>query len=376
MYRGLHFCFAAAVVLAIAGCSHAGGFSPLPYAQQNSGAVPPAHENVQPGGIPDGWRCFPFQKPGGRPTDSPAIAYGGHCAVSNAPAKAKLQKLAVALLGATADGTYLSYCTGTPIRFNPATGVGFVATAAHCLVGYTRKPAGKSITPADIFTFRLRDASIYQGPIGKVSNNALLTGRVSAVYVPSRYCKGAVMDEGCLDLSKQNGDLGVLKIVVEKSKTLGVLPNFRVAPKSLVIGSAQNIMALGYGLNTTPTPGSKKLYYIDYQFFAKDAYRGVSSQASIMNGYYRQSNAMFYSIICKGDSGGGDFYWDGSRWNLIGTHSWGTSQCGGYNARYDAAFDVSADVRPFTPWINKILSTDKARTGCASLGAAYVCAAR
>ena len=394
--RGLQLGFVAALGLAVGGCSHAVDVSALPN-EASSAGIPVRDQNVQPGDIPAAWQCFPFGKQGKRPPADaseqaswrpdvdPMIANG--CTVAGAREKEKLQKLAIALLEDIGGGTYRRYCTGTPIRFDPTSGVGFVVSAAHCVLD-AEKPAGQAITPDDISIFRNNKATIYQGLIGTVTDKASLTGQINAVYVPSRYCKEAPMNGGCRNLEKQNGDIAVLKIVVDKGKTLGVLPDLQLAPKTLVIDSAQSIMALGYGFNEDhhlKHRDQTELHYVDYQFFATDAYKTVHSEASLMNGYFIAgrnkciaSRTCYIEIICGGDSGGGDFYWDGSRWDLIGAHSFGGSgYCGGEGLRaYGHVADVSADVRPFTAWIEEILRVDTAPTGCARLDDKYVCRAR
>jgi hypothetical protein len=105
-------------------------------------------------------------------------------------------------------------------------------------------------------------------------------------------------------------------------------------------------MALGYGTNTTKQPASNVLYYIDYQYFAKNRYKGESAQAAIMNGYHP------------------------------GAHSYGPNPCGTWGAGYGTHEDISADIRPFTAWIGKIVTMDTAATGCKNIGPAYTCAAR
>jgi hypothetical protein len=383
-----------AIAAFLAGCSHLGGSAALPNGEPN-GIISTHSQNEKPdatNGLPSGWACFPFGKPGGRPPKRggpsarygsdevrPEIAYG--CTVAGAKQEAKLQMLAVALLRQSGN-TYKRYCTGTPIRFDPASRVGFVVTAAHCVLRAI-KPAGASVTSADISAFRRNAATIYQGPIGELTGRAKITATVSAVYVPSRYCKESSMNGGCENLEKQNGDIAVLKIIAREGQTVDVLPNLQLAPKTLAIGYAQTVVGLGYGLNRSANPDDGTLYFVAYQSFGTDAYGGRHSEASIMNGYYSKqikcgSFNCFYQIICLGDSGGGDFSWDGSHWNLVGAHSWVAAGigCGLGSASYYDVASVSTDVRPFTAWIDRILRDDTARTGCASLGPEYVCRSR
>jgi hypothetical protein len=321
--------------------------------------------------IPPSFLCLPkFDAANAR---SPRIAYASACSVAQAPEREALRKLAVGMM-ALSGSTFVSYCTGVPIAYDAATRVGFVVTAAHCVLA-GRKSAGAQIAPGNINTFetrRYRD-EIYQGDIGRAASRDL-NAKVKAVYVPSEYCKAAAFEfGGCSAFDEQNGDLAVLKVEAKTNASLGVLPSLRIAPAHASLAHGTPIMALGYGLNTSPTPSDRVLNYIAYEYFADDFYNGIESQASIMAGYRR--NSRYYAIVCQGDSGGGDFYWDGSHWNLVGEHSWGMSPCGVSGGTYGDAFDVSADVRPFAEWIAKIVRDDVRVAGCAPLGAPYVCAA-
>ncbi|MHB8177235.1 MAG: trypsin-like serine protease [Vulcanimicrobiaceae bacterium] len=310
---------------------------------------------------------------------SSQIAYAQSCAVAGSPQQALLQSMAVSLMGGNNTSGYSSYCTGIPISFNPATGVGFVVTAAHCVAGGL-KAAGAQITPGNIITFinnGLDRTGIYQKTPGQVASSLDLTGQIQAVYVPSQYCMAPAFKSdgnGCTILQQQNGDVAVLKVLVTNGNTLAVSSQVQLAPSTLSIPSGAYLMALGYGLNNGPAPNSSVLYYVDYQYFANNSYQGESGEASLMNGYY--TNGTYYSIICQGDSGGPDFYWDGAKWDLVGAHSYGPTPCGISGPSYSSANDVSADVRLFTSWIQTILAHDTSPTGCANVGSQYVCNAR
>jgi hypothetical protein len=203
-----------------------------------------------------------------------------------------------------------------------------------------------------------------------------MTGDITAVYVPSQYCQNGaiILNDGsysCSPLDLQNGDVAVLKIQTRNSNTLQVNPNVKLAAANFSINANSYLLGIGYGLNTSSNPNSNILYYTNYQYFANNSYNGVSGLSTIMNGYI--SNNAYYSIICQGDSGGGDFAWDGTNWNLIGMHSYGSLPCGAASSNYTAAYDTSADERPFNSWINTILTNDTQPTGCATLGSTYVC---
>lgn len=331
--------------------------------------------------IPRSYRCLPSKLPAARSARlGPAIAYAYNCSVAKAKQAANLQKLAIAMMYLGKSGRYIEYCTGTPLSYDAASGIGFIVTAAHCVVGGA-KSAKIRITRRNIITFAGSgdEAEAYQGTPGIVTDRSKLTAAIDAVYVPSSYCTVPAFDSkgACADLSKQDGDVAVLKVRAYSGKSIGVNGQLQLAPSDLVMKHRDLIMALGYGTNKSsvpPRPESRVLYYVDYEYFADNRYAGVPSTLSLMNGYYKSS--MYYSIICQGDSGGGDFYWDGTHWDLVGAHSWGPNPCGVHGASYTKAFDVSADLRPWNGWIDKIETSDTSPTGCAKLGAKYVCRAR
>jgi hypothetical protein len=366
VYQRSSFGIVLAALLVACGGSGAPGTPPAPLS-----APATALDNAP---IPSSFKCLTkIQQSNAR---APHIAYASACSVATAPRSAALQKLAVAMMVWNGN-EFLAYCTGTPIAYDSKTHVGFVVTAAHCVVG-GKKAAGARLRPANIMTFDpQRDrAEIYQGTPAVVPESAL-SAQIMAVYTPSQYCKKPAFradGTGCAGFDEQNGDITVLKVQTRGNTVLGVLPSLRIAPAHLTIARGNLVMALGFGYNTSSTPADRVLNYVDYDYFANNAYKGIESQASIMNGYVQKGR--YYSIICQGDSGGGDFYWDGKRWNLLGAHSWGPSPCGVNGGTYGDAFDVSADVRPFGAWIEAIVKEDTSPTGCASLGARYVCASR
>lgn len=357
--------------------------------------------------LPASYQCLPSNLPTG--TNSSKIAYAGNCSVESATETNNLQKMAVALEKYNPQNSqfpesgFYNNCSGTPIQYNSNTGVTFVLTAAHCVIGTTTpKPAGAPTTAANINTYveslGHNQAWIYQGTNAAPLSLDQLNAQILAVYVPSQYCQGAAYnyseDEGiylCGDdsnISYMNGDFAVLKVQTQVGKSVTVASNIKLAPSNLnLISTKTNLLVLGYG--TTNPNGTidgesslnSKLNYINTQYFGTNSYGTWSGSMTIMNGYL--FNNIYYGLICNGDSGGGDFAWDGSNWNLVGVHSWGQianssispvgMSCGVYGQTYVA--NASADVRQFNSWISNVLNNDNQPTGCADLGSAYACAA-
>ena len=69
---------------------------------------------------------------------------------------------------------------------------------------------------------------------------------------------------------------------------------------------------------TNTNERNTNLFYISYEYFATNSYWEESAESVIMNGYSKYGSNIFSSIICGGDSGGGDFYWADNIWYLIG----------------------------------------------------------
>jgi secreted trypsin-like serine protease len=305
------------------------------------------------------------------------IAYGSNCQVADVPnleIKANLESMAVALT----DSSGRRYCTGTPLSYDSSTGTGYVLSAAHCVVGNS-KTANQPVSANNIVTFEFNrnyinqtlDASSWSGT----------TGTVQAVYIPKQYCQSAafVWRNGsyqCGDLAEQNGDLALLKVSFAPGKVLNINPQVQLANLDINPKSPSYIMALGYGITNTDSSNSN-LFHITYENFATNAYKDTVGKSVIMNGYSPAGYNAYYSVICSGDSGGGDFYWSNNTWNLIGVHSYGASLCGQGSSSYGGASDISADVRPFATQLRQIMASDNTSKGCDDLAAGannFICA--
>ncbi len=349
--------------------------------------------------IPAAFQCLPSQLPSvSSSTMSNKMAYAANCEVANAAESRTLLSMSAAMEAYNLGHGFNSYCSSIPLEYNPSTGVGFILTAAHCVTGGT-KAAGAYITSANIEsgiynTTRINAdnhnaAWIMQNTTsGAYLESGSLTAQVVAVYVPRQYCRVPDFDSNgtCSNITFGNGDFAVLKVKTLEDKTLLVLPteSLALAPANLALASHSYILGLGYG-STNPNGTvdgqnihNTQLNYLNYQFFGTNSYAGVSGEVVNMNGY--STNGGYYSIVCGGDSGGGDFVWNGTGWYLVGVHSYITYQrgtevsCGASNSAYYLAANASADVRQFHDWIQTVLNEDTESSGCASLPSSeYVC---
>jgi hypothetical protein len=317
--------------------------------------------------LPSSFTCLPSQLPEANSlAGAIKIAYASNCLAESATQAATLQNLGISLQKySNTSNSFNSNCSGTPIAYDTPTGVAFVVTAAHCV---TESSANNINTYTIDETSGHNAAWVYQG-FNAQSTESSQMGQILAVYVNSNYT-----------INGYANDIAVLKIKPPQDFTIA--PNVILAPANFNLNSGANqLMALGYGSinpdgSSTSTPYN--LYYITYQYFANNSYNSVTTAApgDIMNGYFY--NNSYYSLICPGDSGGGDFAWDGSNWNLVGAHSYGTTGCGEYSSSYTGAYDVSTDVRYFNSWIQNILNNDNVSVGCVFLNpvstGGYTCA--
>lgn len=312
---------------------------------------------------------------------SSRVAYAPHCGASDKrltdDQKENLQRMSIAILRKSGS-RFASLCTAVPISYNESTQTGYALTAAHCVTGNFRM-GSNHITANNIVTFLYDWDNLYQG-ISSANAKKDLNGKITAVYVPSQFCRGSnIDDEGC-DPRQQDGDIAVLKVTFPESNPLRVLANVQIAPENLSLISREKIIGAGYGANNFGSKTSnRELFYVDYQYLGTNKYGTVSSKSSILNGYFYNSG--YYSMICQGDSGGPDYVGRMVDNQLvlyvIGLHSFGSPGCGARSPRYTlSATDVSSDIRPFNKWIQKIVATDQQQTGCVDLGDEYLCKSR
>lgn len=340
----------------------------------------PTYPAIPTNKLPDGYTCLPSAYPSLKVTkaNNAKIAYGSNCMVSNVTdntIKSTLSSMAVALTHQNGR----RYCTGTPLSYDANTKTGFILTAAHCVIGEP-KPANTKITANNITTFS--EGLGYINQINNAATNSGTTGNIDAVYVPNTYCEIPAFSYDlknkyyfCGDLTEQYSDFAVIK--VHSDTPLQLNSQIKLASSNLQLTSPSYLMALGYG-KTNDDANNTNLFYITYEYFGTNSYSGETGVSTIMNGYSPNGSDGYYSIICGGDSGGGDFYWDGSNWQLVAVHSYGSAECGALSNNYSSAFDASGDIRPFANNITQLINNDSTKSGCNNVVASangFVCKA-
>lgn len=251
-------------------------------------------------------------------------------------------------------------CSGTLLA-----GGAYVLTAAHCADG----------------------VSNFVVEFGLNNDVATATRSVSQAYVHSGWT-------GALSMGN---DIAILKL---DSKVNGI-QGFNLHSGSAV---GQSVLMMGYGTttqgNTTTAPnwnewgighwGVNTYDSTTKQFLDAAQAQGLPSLGSWsnadgeeyvadyddgsglrntlgrINGLTSGTGGLIESIITGGDSGGGDFVWNGSEWLVTGVHSWGWQFCGGrltptcdFSSRNSGSWGdlmASTAVYSHVDWINSVVA--------------------
>ena len=262
----------------------------------------------------------------------------------------------------------LYICSATPVHYNSATNTTFLIGAAHCFVDDKTSPTtlySSNILPPQNLT-------VFHGVEGQ--NGTAYT--VKAVYLMQNYCYGDTFAEGVEDMcqnytpqyqASSNGQGNDLAII-EVDGTYANPNNYpQLAPSNLYPTpyTMAPVLSVGYGVSTqTPTDrpscsGSgicgEMFYVANYQYWQQD----TTGYHYLYNSVYNTKNSNSYypgysSLICGGDSGGGDLFWDGTKWLLLSEHTYGPDNSCGlfYNYLPNAATNVSA----YYDWIQSIIT--------------------
>ncbi len=229
----------------------------------------------------------------------------------------------VARLQYTLPNGNASMCSGTLLA-----GGQYVLTAAHCVVNNTN----------------------FLVQFGVNNDVAKASSAVSAVFVHDSWTGDLLQD----------ADLAILKL----SNTVTGIQGFQLHQGSAI---GQSVLMMGYGTTgtgaaTTSSTFSDKAYghwgmntfdATAQQFinaaqaqglpslgtwsnahgeqYVADFDNGLSQYNTLgrINGLVSDTGGTTESLISGGDSGGGDFVWDGQAWLLTGVHSWSWQFCPG-----------------------------------------------
>jgi hypothetical protein len=269
-------------------------------------------------------------------------------------------------------------CSATPVSYDKKSNTTFLIGAAHCFVQSKNSPttlSSNNLLPTSNLTI-YNGVSQAKGWVG--------TYPVVAVYVRQDYCyNGTFTSEGgCSNFSPnygavngQGNDISIIQVqgqYADPESYPQVVPASQY-PQTYTMAP---ILSIGYGYNTQVpngnvpsgcTPGANcavMFYTANYQYWQQDA----TGYHYLYNSYYNNSTVFgvgsqgYSSLICGGDSGGGDLFWTGSKWILLSEHTYGPSgACGTfYNYLPNGATNVSS----YYDWIQSIITNPSPAANC------------
>lgn len=255
-------------------------------------------------------------------------------------------------------GTYI--CSATPIA---ADGVGgtWLVGAAHCYL--SAKTNAAYVSANDILS--MSNLSIFKGVYGQTQKASSVQ-----VFVPKNYCQGATFSGlgKCPNFGSYNGGEGNDIALVHINTKFNDDQNYpRLAQESEYPPAYAMAPVLSLGFGSTNSGGMGNMFYVVNYFYQQFDAAGYHY---LLNSYFNPY-AGYSELICGGDSGGGDLYWNGSQWLLLSEHTYGPSDsCGNfYNYLPNGATNVSA----YYSWLSNIINSGTgATTFCNSESAVCV----
>lgn len=327
-----------------------GGGSDNPFNSVVPNPYPPESVNYEP--LPDGFEsALPTFVKEASSAMSLQIAWGDNSNPAALDLAASVKMIA---------SDRVEICSATPIYTpeNPSEGTWLVG-AAHCFVKSKSNPnivsSNEILEPSSII--------ISKGVGGNATTPITFVSGRAAIYIQPDYCQGAQFNSlgSCPNFSPNEGVRGgqgndIALIHINKTFSPG---NESANPQIAESGyyplpyTMAPILSLGYGNNNVVSDNGILFYVLNY-FYEKSDDAGYHYN---YNSYFNSNPGSigYSSLICGGDSGGGDLFWDGSRWILLSEHTYGPSNACGqfYNYLPNGATNVSS----YYEWLTTIIQS-------------------
>lgn len=266
-------------------------------------------------------------------------------------------------------------CSATPVYYDSVNNRTFLIGAAHCFVQDKTSPTSLSssnLLPASSIT-------VYNG-ISRASG--MTSYPVEAVYLRQDYCYNATFANGneCPNFTPNDGvasgqgnDIAVIQVTGRYADPESY-PQLAPASQYPTPYTMAPVLSIGYGINTqspnsaaactTPQSCGTMFYTANYQYLQQDA----DGYHYLYNSFYADANygstygTGYTSLICGGDSGGGDLFWNGTNWLLLSEHTYGPSgACGTF---YSYLPNAATNVSSYYDWIQSIITDLTPVTDC------------
>ncbi len=250
-------------------------------------------------------------------------------------------------------------CSATPVASDSNGGTWLIG-AAHCFVN------GKIANVLENNNL----VSSNNIKVTKGFNATTLIAESAVVFIPSNYCSGSSFNGigGCPNFSPTEGakngqgnDIALIHINTKfnESEIYPQIDNGSSYPQAYTMAP---VLSLGYGDNNI-TGGNDKLFYVVNYFYQQSDDTGYHY---LYNSYFNPAPANYgYSeLVCGGDSGGGDLFWNGSSWILLSEHTYGPSDgCGKF---YNYLPNGATNVSKYYAWLQSIMTGQITTSNCNS----------
>lgn len=249
-------------------------------------------------------------------------------------------------------------CSAAPVYYD---GKGtWLVTAAHCLVN--DKTDENNLQSTELVSSKeiLVETTI---------NGEWNANNATAIFVPRDYCYGASFSSfaGCPNFtpdydSGATGEGNDIGLIYAEGKVGSPEDYAKLAPQSEFPEAYTMAPILSVGNGITENNGSAgTTYYVTNYLYRKTDNEGYHL---LYSSYFNDSpdNMGYTSLVCNGDSGGGDYYWNGSNWILIATHSF--APLGGCGKVYNYLPSGSTNVGYYYDWIKLIIDSKNPASTC------------
>jgi hypothetical protein len=183
----------------------------------------------------------------------------------------------------------------------------------------------------------------------------------ASVFVPKDYCYGAKFSStsgGCPNFNPSDGVVGgqgndiALIHINRKFNANEVYPQLAPPESYPQQYTMAPILSLGFGVNNVNGRVGQMFYVTNY-FYQKSDSLGYHY---LHNSYFNTNatNFGYSALICGGDSGGPDLFWNGHNWILLSEHTYGLSDsCGGF---YNELTEGATNVSSYYGWLTSIMN--------------------
>jgi hypothetical protein len=219
------------------------------------------------------------------------------------------------------NGWYI--CSATPVASDGSGGTWLVG-AAHCFL--SSKSQRTTVSVSDILP--PTNLRIKQGVYGSIA-----VAESAQVFIRKDYCRGSTFDYlgACPNFGPggitQGNDIALIHIAAKFNST-EIYPRLAESSEYPESYTMAPVLSMGYGDNNV-VGGNGDMFYVVNYFYQQEDNLGYHY---LLNSYFNPY-AGYSALICGGDSGGPDLYWNGSQWLLLSEHTYGPSDadaCGAY----------------------------------------------